>query len=143
ALGGQAEVGGDGKVDKGTVDYRRSIDPDRRCGTCSMYSDGTCTLVAGPIDPDAVCDEWDPRTTADNMAKADGKAGGSAPKDRTGHWPGWERDLAVADHWAPVISQALIGAVPADTLAATWLQRASGDKTAARRWLDKHVDIAA
>lgn len=49
-----------GKVSKTSVNYRRS-EGDKRCGTCSMYSNRTCTLVRGSIRPGDVCDEWEKR----------------------------------------------------------------------------------
>jgi hypothetical protein len=51
-------------LSKDTVDYRQSKDPQRRCGTCSMFrisgddESGECTLVKGSIDPDDVCNRW-------------------------------------------------------------------------------------
>lgn len=45
------------RVDKATVNYRPGS-ADRHCGNCAMYSDQTCDLVRGLIDPDAVCDRW-------------------------------------------------------------------------------------
>ena len=49
------------KVSKASVDYRPADLPDVRCGTCVMYSAHTCTLVQGSIDPQHVCDRWQPR----------------------------------------------------------------------------------
>jgi 8-oxo-dGTP diphosphatase len=48
-----------GKLSKDEVDYRPSEDPARRCGTCDMFSKGTCSLVQGRIDPRDVCDRWE------------------------------------------------------------------------------------
>jgi SPP1 gp7 family putative phage head morphogenesis protein len=59
------------KVSKNSVRYRAAADPARSCGTCSMYDDHTCSLVAGVIDPADVCDRWEPRPAA----KAGGKGG--------------------------------------------------------------------
>ncbi|MEV7006839.1 phage minor head protein [Streptosporangium sp. NPDC051022] len=61
------------------------------------------------------------------------KAAGPGPKAQA--WAGWERDEALAAHYAPLIAQALGEAVDADQLAAAWLQ-ARGALKAARRWLD-------
>jgi SPP1 gp7 family putative phage head morphogenesis protein len=47
------------KVSKNSVRYRAATDPDRSCGTCSMYDDHACSLVAGVIDPADVCDRWE------------------------------------------------------------------------------------
>lgn len=53
-----------GKLSQKEVDYRPAKDPDRRCGTCSMFrisgddEHGWCTLVQDPIDPDGVCNRW-------------------------------------------------------------------------------------
>lgn len=62
-------------------------------------------------------------------------------------WAGWSRDLAVANHWATKLRQALTGAIGTTALATAWLQardhRPAGDvdDTAAgvadaRAWLD-------
>lgn len=49
-----------GKASKESVNYRTSDSPTENCGTCDMFRapDG-CTLVAGEIRPQDVCDEWD------------------------------------------------------------------------------------
>jgi len=48
------------KVSKESVDYRESDNPNKRCGTCSMFlPSGSCTLVEGLIKAEDVCDEWD------------------------------------------------------------------------------------
>ena len=61
-----ALTGGGGKVPKESVNYRLAELPGRRCGTCSMFrassQGGSCTLVAGLIEADHVCDRWDART---------------------------------------------------------------------------------
>lgn len=44
---------------KAQVNYRSTDSETRRCGTCSMFRDGKCTLVKGSIAPDHVCDEWE------------------------------------------------------------------------------------
>lgn len=50
------------KLSKAAVNYRPATTRDRRCGTCSMYQQGgTCSLVAGSIDTDDVCDRWQPK----------------------------------------------------------------------------------
>lgn len=49
---------------KALVDYRDAKDPERRCGTCSMFSisgddeSGWCSLVKGSIDPSGVCNRY-------------------------------------------------------------------------------------
>lgn len=48
-----------GKVSKESVDYRKATST-HKCGNCDMYSDHNCTLVAGHIEPDDVCDRWEP-----------------------------------------------------------------------------------
>lgn len=54
----------DGKLSQKSVDYRPAKDPERRCGTCSMFrisgddEHGWCTLVQDPIDPNGVCNRW-------------------------------------------------------------------------------------
>jgi hypothetical protein len=50
------------KVSKRSVNYRRA--PiwalRRRCALCSMFREpASCTLVAGRIDGNDVCDEWE------------------------------------------------------------------------------------
>lgn len=57
-----------GKVSKPSVAYRQSADPARRCGTCVMYQDRACDLVAGQIGPGAVCDQWESREQAETAA---------------------------------------------------------------------------
>lgn len=53
-----------GKLSQKEVDYRPAKDPERRCGTCSMFrisgddEHGWCTLVQDPIDPNYVCNRW-------------------------------------------------------------------------------------
>lgn len=53
-----------GKLSQKEVDYRPAKDPERRCGTCSMFrisgddEHGECTLVKGIIDPQDVCNRW-------------------------------------------------------------------------------------
>lgn len=52
------------KLPQKLVDYRGAKDPERRCGTCSMFrisgddEHGWCTLVQDPIDPNGVCNRW-------------------------------------------------------------------------------------
>lgn len=55
------------KISKDKVNYRHAAG-SRRCGTCGMFErgkspggTGTCTLVAGRIDPLDVCDRWSRR----------------------------------------------------------------------------------
>lgn len=48
------------KLSKIDVDYRPS-EGKRKCGNCSMYQKGTCTLVAGDIRRNDVCDKWEPK----------------------------------------------------------------------------------
>jgi hypothetical protein len=53
-----------GKLSQKEVSYRPAIDPERRCGTCSMFrisgddEHGECTLVQGIIDPNDTCNRW-------------------------------------------------------------------------------------
>jgi hypothetical protein len=50
------------------------------------------------------------------------KASDAGPKVPGGQtWPGWDKDLEVAQLYAPALSQALTGAVPATQLAEAWL----------------------
>lgn len=67
-------VGKSAKLSQKEVDYRPAIDPERRCGTCSMFrisgddEHGECTLVKGIIDPQDVCNRWTSvRKSADAM----------------------------------------------------------------------------
>lgn len=59
----EVEALGAEKVSQDSVDYREATIPGRRCGTCTMYSAGTCDLVAGEIKPDHVCDRWQAKGT--------------------------------------------------------------------------------
>jgi hypothetical protein len=55
-----AQAAGPGPVKtKVEAHYRESDSGTRRCGTCSMFRDGSCTLVKGSIEPDHVCDYWE------------------------------------------------------------------------------------
>lgn len=49
---------------KAEVDYAPAAAPGMRCGTCEMFSDDRCSLVAGDINPAYVCSQWRPGTTA-------------------------------------------------------------------------------
>lgn len=50
------------KVSKVSVNYRPSTSMRRSCGACTMYSpSGVCSLVAGHIEPDMVCDRFSPK----------------------------------------------------------------------------------
>jgi hypothetical protein len=46
------------KLSKIEVHYGRA-EGHKRCGNCSMYRKGTCTLVAGDIRRNDVCDRWE------------------------------------------------------------------------------------
>jgi hypothetical protein len=43
-----------GKADKDSVNYSKGM-PSSHCGICQHYSNGTCSKVKGPIDPDMWC----------------------------------------------------------------------------------------
>ena len=48
------------KLSKDAVHYRRATGAEQ-CGSCSMFRAGSpahCTLVAGDIEADHVCDRW-------------------------------------------------------------------------------------
>lgn len=51
------------KLSKASVNYRAAASARRRCGTCAMFRPGAeanhCTLVAGAIQPNHVCDRWE------------------------------------------------------------------------------------
>jgi hypothetical protein len=49
------------KVSKASVDYKPATTIHKRCGNCSMYRNGGCTLVMGTIKADYVCDDWEPK----------------------------------------------------------------------------------
>lgn len=55
------------KRTKASVDYRPG-GAAKRCGNCSMYSERTCSLVAGLIDPDYVCDKWQAKDAPEKEA---------------------------------------------------------------------------
>jgi hypothetical protein len=46
------------KVSKSSVNYRPATGAER-CGNCSMFRDGSCTLVEGEIRPSDYCDRWE------------------------------------------------------------------------------------
>lgn len=50
-------------------------------------------------------------------------------------WPGWDRDLDVAEVYAARLVRALTGAIGAATLAARWAEHGIADERAARAWL--------
>lgn len=57
----------DEKLTKGEVRYRpKSTRAREQCGNCIMFEpgsnakNGTCSLVEGPIDPQYVCQRWEP-----------------------------------------------------------------------------------
>ena len=58
-----------GKLTQESVRYRDADGgSNQRCGTCEMFrsdtttgAGGSCTLVAGSISPQAVCDRYEPR----------------------------------------------------------------------------------
>lgn len=67
------------------------------------------------------------------------KAGDADPK---APWPGWSRDLAVMEHYAPRLSRALTGAIGVPTLAARWAEH-GGSADTARAWLGEELDHGA
>ncbi len=69
------------KVSKVSVNYKAA----QRCGNCSMYENGTCTLVAGPIDPMDVCDKWE-SVSADKSAETPIVSTVHHPLGREGLW---------------------------------------------------------
>lgn len=75
---------------------------------------------------------------AEFVNKADEGVAGRAPKVR--HWPGWERDLAVAEHWANRLLSALTGTVSATTLVseAGAAYRRGGDREDIARAIARH-----
>lgn len=68
-----ANKGDSGLVPKASVNYRPAETLGERCGTCSMFREpNACTLVAGIIRRDDVCDEWDPADEARDVPVAAG-----------------------------------------------------------------------
>lgn len=90
------------------------------------------------------------------------KAADDDPKDQAPadgaesaqQWPGWELDLGAAAYWAPLIADALGGAVDPEQLAADWIahvptvgvpaedqaQRLTALTTAAGTWIERERD---
>jgi SPP1 gp7 family putative phage head morphogenesis protein len=103
---------------------RKRVEPGRR-----FEFDSDRHLVLG-LAPDLADDE-----------RVTWKAAGPDPKARR-RWAGWEHDQALAEHYAPLIAQALADAAEADRLAAQWIaarpaSKAAGDgREDARTWLD-------
>jgi hypothetical protein len=50
----------DERITKSEANYRPSEYMDETCENCSMWRDGACTAVKGRIEPDYMCDLWDP-----------------------------------------------------------------------------------
>ena len=58
------------------VDYRPSSDDGKECHICEFYSEGFCTYLEYPVDPEYVCDEFEPMPNselAEKWAEAIGK----------------------------------------------------------------------
>lgn len=68
---------------KAEAHYRESDSDTKRCGTCSMFRDGHCTLVKGSIEPDHVCDYWEKSKTV-ALAMPAATAPGAAPVPKAG-----------------------------------------------------------
>ncbi len=49
----------EGKLDRAAVNYRAAR-RDKRCGTCACFDPAAraCSMVAGPIAANMVCDRW-------------------------------------------------------------------------------------
>lgn len=72
---------------------------------------------------------------------ADPKA--AAPSTARRHWPGWDKDEAVAEIYAPQISRALRGQLPGTrTIAEDWLQHGAAGRDIALGWLWQYVTEA-
>lgn len=57
------------KVSQKSVDYRKTeSDAKHRCGTCVMYHASRCDLVVGYIEPSYVCDRWEAKPQAVELA---------------------------------------------------------------------------
>lgn len=65
---------------------------------------------------------------------------GSAPTTARRHWPGWDKDLLVAEQYVPKLSRALIGAVAPAVVAEAWLAHGAGTAEIAAGWL-RHAGI--
>lgn len=141
------------KVSKASVHYRYAENAKRSCGTCVMFhSDGTCDLVAGPVEADATCDRWEPR--GGNTAKGGGpdddpsrvaflllrapngngkprfllqKRDDQAPNGGTWGLPGGKTRIGESP-WDAAVREAReeLGGLPAVKPAAVW-SRAEGD----------------
>lgn len=72
---------------------------------------------------------------------ADPKA--AAPSTARRHWPGWDKDLAVAEIYAPKISRVLRGAVDPGAVATSWLEHGASGVEVALGWLWHHVTESA
>jgi hypothetical protein len=46
------------KVPKSEVGYNSIAEGHERCGDCTMFRSGSCSIVSGKISPDAVCELW-------------------------------------------------------------------------------------
>lgn len=68
---------------------------------------------------------FQPVEGCDYVIKGAGDAGPKAPAPPGRQWPGWEHDLSVVEHYAPLLSRALsralTGPTSATALARTWL----------------------
>lgn len=74
-----------GKLSKAQVNYRLATISGRSCGTCSMYTHHSCTLVAGDVDPGDVCDRWEPAGVTKGRKDGRPRAAGVAVRaDDTG-----------------------------------------------------------
>lgn len=75
---------------------------------------------------------WEHHSAAEAEAVIHPKA--VAPRTAL-QWPGWDRDLDVAEVYAARLVRALTGAIGAATLAARWAEHGIADERAARAWL--------
>jgi SPP1 gp7 family putative phage head morphogenesis protein len=120
-----------------------ALDKGRPAFDLAKVADIYTTGGAHPVAAVATHFDVSPRTAARwaKRARAAGllaKAGGGGDDPKARDWPGWAKDLAVADHWAPVISQALTGAIPVDELVQRWLRlhgAAAGQAHDVQEWL--------
>jgi SPP1 gp7 family putative phage head morphogenesis protein len=64
---------------------------------------------------------------------ADPKA--AAPNTGRRHWPGWDKDLQVAEQYAPQLSRAMTGAVAPAVVAEAWLAHGASTAEIAAGWL--------
>lgn len=83
--GGTVKLAAGPTMAKADAGYRMSASRQQRCGTCSMFDNGRCSLVQGDIDPDHVCDHWEKGTVSlAVVAKSVMNSPAPGPRDQYG-----------------------------------------------------------